>query len=90
MAKRSTKPTRAEAIAALQFVLQHATTVTQHGMQNERPDVQANSAKIVAGCLNRAARSLGATLPEGYVLVRGCEKGSPLAILKMSEPQGTL
>lgn len=90
MAKRKTKPTRAEAIAALKDALQYATQLTQHGLQDQRPEIQAKTSKKLAECLDHAAWSLGAALPEGYVLVRGPQKGAPLAILKMSEPQGVL
>jgi hypothetical protein len=90
VAKRRSKPTRAEAIAALQATLQYATRLTQHGLQDERPEIQAQTSKKLAECLNDAAQSLGAALPEEYVLVRGFQKGTPLAIFKMSEPQGLL
>ena len=89
MAKRRSKPTRAGAIAALEATLQYAIRLTQHGLQDE-PEIQAQTSKKLAECLNHAAQSLGAALPEGYVLVRGFQKGTPLAIFRMSEPQGLL
>jgi len=67
--KKSIKPSRSEAVAALEDALQYATRLMQHGLQDDRPEIQSQDRKDTGR-------------PEGYVLETSFEKGAPLVVIK--------